>query len=380
MMFDLAVVGLGAHGSAIAAHAAAAGLRVCGIDAGHPPHAAGSHHGESRIIRQAYYEHPSYVPLLQRAYALWDALQARVAEPLFSRTGGLMVGPAGGELVPGALQAARMHQLPHELLTADDVARRFASFRLPPAMLAVYEPQAGVLRPEACVRAHLRQAGQAGAVLRLGSKAAVVDRAAGHVDVQLRDAAGVQGRVQARRVVVSAGAGLADLGLPASAAVSVERQVVAHFAPRGPADAAGLAALPIFAIEEDGGRFHYGFPDLGSGVKVARHHAGAIAAPGTDIDAGVHEADVQALRGFLAARLPGANGMLRAAAACRYTNTADQHFLIDRRDPQRLVVSACSGHGFKFAPVIGEIVARLVRDEEPGFDLGLFDAARFGAA
>jgi sarcosine oxidase len=372
MTFDVAIIGLGAHGSAIAAHGVATGLTVCGIDAGHPPHAAGSHHGESRIIRQAYYEDEAYVPLLLRAYALWDALQAETAEPLFFRTGGLMAGPSDGELVSGALLAARTHGLAHEALSAHDMARRFPAFRLAPGMGAVFEPQAGVLRPEACVRAHLQKAAGGGAVLRLGCQAALGDRSDGHVELMLTASDGGTSVVRARRVVVSAGAGLAALGLPASRAVQVERQVVAHFGARDPADAPMLAGLPIFAFEESDGRFHYGFPDIGSGVKVARHHGGAVTTPPHDISTAIDASDIDPLRAFLAMRLPAANGALHAAAACRYTNTSDQHFLIDDSDPRVLVVSACSGHGFKFAPVIGEVVARCVHDEEPGFDLRIF--------
>jgi sarcosine oxidase len=375
-LFDLVVVGLGAHGSAVAAHAAASGLSVCGLDAGAPPHDRGSHHGESRIIRQAYFEGAPYVPLLLRAYRLWDALQAEVGESLFSRTGGLMLGRADGNLVSGALHSARLHGLAHEALGPPEIARRFPAFRPGDGMAAVFEPQAGVLRPEACVRAHLRRAEAAGAVLRTHCRASLEGCGDGWADVRVETAEGESSLVRTRRVAVCAGAGLAALGLPVSTAVQVERQVVAHFAPRLPAEAPVLARLPVFLIEEDDGRLHYGFPDLGTGVKVARHHGGLVARAGRDIDTAVHSDDIDGLRRFLAERLPSANGSLRGSAACRYANTPDRHFVIDRIAPQLVVVSACSGHGFKFASVIGEIVSRLVRDEDPGFDLRLFEAAR----
>ena len=378
-IFDLVVIGLGAHGSAVAAHAAASGLSVCGVDEGAPPHDRGSHHGESRIIRQAYFEGPPYVPLLLRAYDLWDALQADVGESLFSRTGGLMVGRSDGDLVSGALHSARLHGLAHEALAPRELTRRFPAFRPGEGMAAVFEPQAGLLRPEACVRAHLRRAETAGAVLRTHCRASLERCGDGAADVRVQTAEGETSLIRARRVAVCAGAGLSTLGLPLSHAVQVERQVVAHFAPRSPAEAPLLARLPVFLIEEDDGRLHYGFPDLGAGVKVGRHHDGVIVTPGSDIDTVVHADDIDGLRRFLAERLPSAAGELRAAVACRYTNTPDQHFVIDRIAPQLVVVSACSGHGFKFASVIGEIVSRLVRDEDPGFDLRLFEAARLAA-
>lgn len=373
--FDVAVIGLGAHGSAVAAHCARQGLTVCGIDRAAPPHAAGSHHGESRIIRKAYYEDAAYVPLLERAYVLWDALAAEVGDVLIRRTGGLMIGPPDGELVPGALQSAREHRLPHEWLNAAALTSRFGAFAVDRGMEAVYEPEAGVLHPERCVRAHLDVAAAAGAVLRLHHDARVVDRGEGGVVVELRSGDTAAERIGARHCVVAAGAGLADLSFALSAAVEIERQVVAHFAPLSTVHA--LDRLPIFAIEESDASFFYGFPDLGSGVKVAQHHGGVVARVDA-IDATVGAPDIDNLRRFLAKRLPAANGNLLASATCRYTNTPDGHFAIDRRDPGLTIVSACSGHGFKFAPVIGELVAAIVGGRQVPYDIGLFDPARLG--
>lgn len=372
---DVVVIGLGAHGSAIAAHCAAAGLAVVGLDADDPPHPRGSHHGESRIIRQAYYEHPSYVPLLQRAYAMWDELAAQAGERLIARTGGLMIGPGDGELVPGALQSAREFGLPHEWLAAGALQARHPAFRPAPGAEAVYEPDAGILRPESCVRAFLDRARQRGADLRPRHQVTALGSGAAGVVVEAIDAQGRPHVLRAPHAIVAAGAGLPGLMSSQAHRVQVERQVVAHFEPHRPDDGAALRQLPIFAIEEPDGRFHYGFPDLGTGVKVARHHGGAVSAS-AQVDDVVRDADVASLRDFLAARLPGANGRLGSAAVCRYTNAADQHFLIDRADPNLLVVSACSGHGFKFAPVIGEIASRLVQGLAPGHDITLFDAAR----
>jgi sarcosine oxidase len=373
--FDVVVIGLGTHGSAVAAHCARKGLTVFGIDRASPPHTEGSHHGESRIIRKAYYEDAAYVPLLERAYVLWDALAAEVGAVLIRRTGGLMIGPPDGELVPGALHSAREHGLPHEWLNADALSSRFGRFTVDPGMEAVYEPDAGVLHPERCVQAHLDVAAAAGAVLQLHRDARVVDRSEAGVVVELTAGDADPERVRARHCVVAVGAGLVDLSLALSPAIEVERQVVAHFAPVP--GAAGLDCLPIFAIEESDASFFYGFPDLGSGVKVARHHGGVVSGRNV-IDTRVNAADIDQLRGFLAKRLPGTNGPLMASAVCRYANIRDGHFAIDRRDPHLTIVSACSGHGFKFAPVIGELVASIVEGRRIPYDISLFDPVRLG--
>lgn len=374
-VFDVAVVGLGAHGSAIAAHSARAGLRVVGLDRANPPHTGGSHHGESRIIRQAYYEDARYVPLLIRAYTLWDTLAAETGFDVFRRTGGLMVGPRDGELVPGAIASAREHGLVYERLDAIACEERFPSFALPRDHEAVYEPEAGILFPETSVRAHLAVAAGAGASLLPFHAVQRIDAVGGRIVLRYQSADGRCAELEASQCVCAAGAGLATLGLPLSSAVTIERQVIAHFAPSMRDDAGALARLPVFAFESGDGRFHYGFPDLGHGVKVAEHHGGAKS-PTDDLDEVVHAEDIDRLRHFLARCLPSANGALLSSATCRYTNTADSHFILDDRTPNLLVVSACSGHGFKFAPVLGEVVARRLSGLPTQFDLSLFKPSR----
>ena len=375
--YDVVVVGLGAHGSAIAAHAAVSGLKVCGLDRAQPPHTGASHHGESRIIRKAYYEDAAYVPLLERAYVLWDALAATTHEPVMRRTGGLMMGPPDGELVPGSLSSAREHRLAHEWLDQRALSTRFPAFRAFPGMEGVYEPDAGILFPEACVRAHLGMASRAGAVLRPNVDVKAIDVTDHGIELECALPNGTHEVMHARRGVVAAGSGLTALRLSLSPLARVERQVVAHFQPM--AMEAAFRELPIFALEEPDLRFYYGFADLGNGVKVAQHHGGTQR-QGDLVDMTVRAEDVANLRRFLADRLPAADGAMLAASVCRYTNLPDGHFAIDRRDPRLLVVSACSGHGFKFASVMGEICALLLQDRRVPFDLSLFDARRFERA
>ena len=368
MTLTVAVIGLGAAGSATSAHLAERGVRVIGLDRFTPPHDQGSSHGRSRIIREAYFEHPLYVPLVRRAYALWDALEARSRRTLFRRTGGLMMGPPDGAVVAGALASARAHDLPFELLDATQVAQRVPAFRLPAHHVAVFEPRAGILDPESAIGAQLQIARTAGAEVHLGRRAhAWRVRAGGGVDVDTAD-----GTIRADRLVLAAGAWtgplLGDLSLP----LVVERNVVHWFDAVRPADVTP-GRMPIFIHESTPGKAWYGFPDQGEGLKLALHHQGVpTTADGVSRD--VAADDVRAVRALADLFMPGMAGAHRSASVCLYTNTPDDHFLIDHHPacPDVVIASPCSGHGFKFAPAIGEVVADLVMDRSPRFDLTPF--------
>ncbi len=368
---DVVVAGLGAMGSAVARALARRGRRVVGLDRFRPPHTLGSSHGRSRIIREAYFEHPTYVPLVQRAYTLWRELEAEAARPLLRITGGLMVGPPEGVLIEGARRSARAHGLPHEELSADEIRRRYRAFAPDPAAVGLLEPRAGVLFPEACVQAALEGAARAGADLRYEDE--MTGWAADGSGVRVTSTTGPW---SAAHLVLSTGPWLARLApeLP----VAVERQVMFWFAPRRDAKRFAPEACPIALWEFGAGRLFYTVPDFGDGVKAAIHHDGEATDPErvrrhpTPED----EADVRAP---LSRFLPSAAGAVREARVCLYTNTPDQHFLIDRHPghAQVIVVSPCSGHGFKFASAIGEVVADLVTEGRARFDLAPFALSRF---
>jgi sarcosine oxidase len=345
-------------------------LRVLGIDRYAPPHDRGSSHGDSRIIREAYFEDPVYVPLVRRAYELWRDLERASGTHLLQETGGLMIGAPDSVLVEGALTSARLHGLPHEVLDADAIRARFPAFTPERGMVGVFETRAGVLRPEACIAAHLAQARALGATLRLNEPVRGWEADGDGVRVHTE-----HGEARARQLVLCAGAWVNDL-LPGSALpVSVERQVLHWFRPvRDRADFAP-ARCPIHLWQFDGDRFFYGFPDLGAGVKAAFHHGGVATAADT-VERAVADDEVESVRAAMRRFLPAADGPLVRSVTCLYTNTPDEHFWIDRHPahPQALVVSACSGHGFKFAPAIGEIVADLLAGSRPHFDLGAFRA------
>ncbi len=371
--FDVAVVGLGATGAAAARELARRGGRVLGLDRARPPHDLGSSHGQSRIIREAYFEHPLYVPLVRRAYRGWAALEQESGRRLLRQTGGVMIGPGDWTLIPGALASARDHGLAHEEIEAPEARRRFPALRVPDGSVAVWEPRAGILDPEASVAALLEGARGSGAVLRLAEPVRSWRADANGVAVETSAA-----RYRAERLLLAAGPWLRELVRDPHLPLTVERQVVFWFQPRRSPDLFSPERLPVFLWEFAPGRLFYGLPDLGRGVKVACHHQGEDVDPET-VSRQVEAEEVETIRTLLRRHVPDADGPLEATSVCLYTNTRDGHFLLDHhpRFPRVVLASPCSGHGFKFAPVLGEILADLVLDKRPEFDLSPFRLGRF---
>ncbi len=371
-VYDAAVLGLGAMGSAAACHLARRGATVLGIDQFSPPHSQGSSHGETRVIREAYFEHPSYVPLVQRAYELWTELEQATGETLYLKTGGVMLGCKESTVVSGALQSAQQHSLPHELLDAAGVRARFPGLNPNSDMYGVLEPRAGILFPEKCVSAHLAMAAKSGAHLRLNE--AVQDWSLSGGEVTILTATN---QYHARKLIVSAGAWVGDLFPHLKAHFSVERQVLLWFkALDGSVFTPDRFPIHLWEYERD--KMFYGFPDLGGGVKVALHHQGDQTTH-RSVDRKVTLADIDSMRGLLMRFLPRAHGEFLRGAVCLYTNTPDGHFILDfHPDTDRVILaSPCSGHGFKFASAIGEVLADLVTRGGSSRDLSLFRVGRF---
>jgi sarcosine oxidase len=371
--YDVIIVGLGAMGSATAHHVSKQGWRVLGLDRFTPPHEWGSSHGETRVIREAYFEHPSYVPLVQRAYELWAELERESGRELFLPTGGLFIGPPQGEMVSGEIQSATIHNLDYELLSAEALRRRYPIHHPTPEMVAVWEPRAGILYPELCIQSYLELARTQAATLRYAEPVTgwQIDGAEVHVVTN-------QGRYDARHLVLTAGAWLGQLVPELHLPLTVERQVLFWFKPLGTAGAFHPERCPVFAWEFEPGRILYGFPDLGTGVKVAIHHHQQEVAEPDSIRRTVDASETEMVRQVLARLMPDANGELLKSAVCMYTNTPDLHFLIDYHPahPQVLIASPCSGHGFKFASAVGEVVADLLIEGQTDTDISLFRLAR----
>ena len=367
-IYDVAIAGLGAMGGAAAAELGRRGLRVIGFDRFAPPHALGSSHGQTRIIREAYFEQPSYVPMVQRAYTLWRGLEQQDGRSLLRETGGLMIGSPNSALVAGARASAELHRLPHVLLEARAVRERFPVLNPDDDMIAVLEPRAGILLVEDCVQAQLAQARRHGA--ELFEYEPVLRWRETRDGVRVVTA---QRELLARHLILAAGAWAGALLDGLASAFTIERQVLHWFTPTRSPDEFAADRLPIHLWQFDSGRFFYGFPDLGAGVKAGFHHDGEV----TQADAvrrEVDAAEIEEVRKVVRRFMPNVDGPPHASSTCLYTNTRDEHFVIDRHPHAAHVViaSACSGHGFKFAPVIGEIVADLVQERQSRFDLTLF--------
>ncbi|HWX22263.1 MAG TPA: N-methyl-L-tryptophan oxidase [Candidatus Binatia bacterium] len=371
--YDVIIVGLGAMGSAATYHLAKAGKRVLGLDRFKPPHTLGSSHGLTRIIREAYFEHPLYVPLVQRSYELWAELEAASGRPLFLQTGGLRLGSPDGQLITGARRSAEQHKLPHQILSASELRGRFPAFRPAEEIVAVWEPRAGILFPELAVDAHLKLAVGNSATLRFDEP--VLKWEPQPNGVRVFTATGIY---QGQTLLLSAGAWMSSLEPGLNLPLTVERQVLCWFEPALRRELFQPRYCPIYICEYEPRHFFYGFPDLGDGIKAALHHQGEITTPDSvRREAGASE--VTAVRDLLVRFLPGSDGALKSTAVCLYTNTPDEHFVLGRHPnhPQVLIASPCSGHGFKFSPVIGEIAAMLLSGQTPPFDLSLFAPDRF---
>jgi sarcosine oxidase len=373
--YDIILAGLGAMGSATAYHLSRQGSRVLGLDRFHPPHTHGSSHGLTRIIREAYFEHPLYVPLVQRAYALWQDLEKDSGRRLLRRTGGLMIGPPAGLLVTGARRSAQEHGLAHRMLSAAELRTEFPAFVAKDDTVAVWEPRAGIVFPELAIQTHLELAAKNGADLRFNEPMGRWEALDGGVRVFV-----ASGSFTAQRLLLSAGAWMSELLPNLNLPLAVERQVLFWFEPVEP----GIFSperCPVFIWENAPHTYFYGFPDLGEGVKIGIHHQGTItSADELNRNVSTHEED--RARHLMREFLPDAAGPIRSSVVCMYTNTPDEHFILDFHPghPQVLIASPCSGHGFKFSPVIGEIASALLHDEPPGFDLAPFRLKRFGNA
>ena len=370
---DVAVVGIGGMGSAAAYQLARRGLSVVAIERHEPGHDRGSSHGLSRIIRLAYFEHPSYVPLLQRSFALWRELEAESGEQVLHVTGAMDIGLPGSHVYEGSLESCRVHGLRHEVLSADDVNHRFPGYHLPPGYMAVFQPDGGFLEPETCIRAFTRLAVEHGAHVNVRQQVRAWSREAGVVTVHLD-----QGDVRARQLIVCAGAWTPALVPSLAPLLSPERQVVAWFAVSDDA-AFAPATFPVFVMTLPDGHY-YGFPQHGvPGFKIGKYHHRAEHIDPDTMNRVVLTEDEAVLRACVSEVFPAANGPVVRSSTCIFTNTPDEHFIIDRLPdtPEVLVVSACSGHGFKFCSIVGEIVADLVTEGETRHDLSLFGLNRF---
>jgi sarcosine oxidase len=369
--WDAIVVGCGVMGASVSYNLAKRGLRVLNLERYGVNHEFGSSHGQTRIIRLAYYEDPRYVPLLRRAFDSWREVESRSGKKLLEMTGGLMIGRPDGELVTGVVRSAKMYRLPYEVLSPAQVEEKHEAFTLGEGLSAVYETNAGILFAEECVRALVGLASEAGCDFRFSEQ--VSGWKSGPEGVEVETPAGTQ---TADRLVLCAGAWNAGL-LGGILPLQCERQVPLWFSSGGQ-DRFAPPKMPVFIMEEEKGLFYYGIPDVGHGVKIARTHGGEISDPDS-VRREVTEEDVTPVRRFISRRLRKLEGPPIASGTCIYTNTPDLNFAVGPHphEPRITVLSACSGHGFKFGSVLGEVVADMVTDQKSSYDLSFLRLERF---
>jgi len=378
MRFDVAVVGLGVMGSAAVTQFAKRGASVIGLEQFPRGHQFGSSTGRSRMIRKAYFEDPAYVPLLLRAYELWRALERESDETLLHLTGLLMVGKENSEIVAGATRAAQQHSLPLDYFTSREIRSHYPMLKTEKDEVAVYEPDGGVLNPELCLATQLRIAEAAGAQLRfevgLQGWEAMVD---GGFRLRLTD----DGVLFSQSLVMSLGPWFKNLLRDLSVPLRVQRNTQAWFNPSTNKYAAGH--FPSFLLDRHSLPAPlYGFPDFGDGVKAAFHGHGEFSEPDEIVREIDRERDIEPIVRALDQWMPGAATTFRAAKPCPYSLTPDGHFIVDRHPghPRLVLCGGFSGHGFKFAPVIGEIAASLALEGGTNHDIDFLSLRRFAGA
>jgi sarcosine oxidase len=369
--WDVIVVGCGVTGASVSYNLAKKGLNVLTIERFGVNHQFGSSHGKTRIIRTAYYEDPRYVPLLKRAFESWRDVESKSGKKLLQLTGGLMIGRPEGELVSGVLRSAKTHDLPHQVLSAKEAEERFEAFSLREDFQAFYEENAGVLFAEDCVRALVGLGSEAGCEFRFSEQVSGWKRTPEGFEVETKG--GTHG---AARLVLCAGPWTGKL-LSGLLPLQVERQVPIWFSSGGQ-EKFSPPKMPIFIAEEDTGALYYGVPDFGDGVKVAQTHGGELTDPDA-VKRVVSEQDIARVRQFISERLRGLDDNPVASTTCLYTNTPDLNFVVGPHPshPNMTIVSACSGHGFKFASVLGEVVADMAIEGKTRFDVEFLSPKRF---
>ena len=371
--YDAIVIGVGGMGSAAVYELARRGLRVLGLERYDIPHDLGSSHGVNRIIRLAYFEHPSYVPLLRRAYELWRELENRRGERLLFITGSIDAGGSDSRTITGALRSCEIHGLPYDVLDAAALHNRFPGYHLSPDMVAVYQPDGGFVLCERAIINYVEAAHELGADIHAREPVSGWDLDGDAVVVTT--GAGVY---RAPRVVLTAGPWAASLLPELQTLARPERQVLLWTQPRRP-ERFRLGAFPVFNLDSPHGHF-YGFPIFGNpGFKVGLYHHRHEQVDPDRMDRGCHPEDESVIRDGIRRYFPDADGPTMAMKTCLFTNSPDEHFIIDRHPtaPHVVVAAGFSGHGFKFCSVVGEILAQLAVDGETRWDVSLFRLARF---
>ncbi|WP_052475998.1 N-methyl-L-tryptophan oxidase [Cohnella kolymensis] len=376
--YDVIVVGAGSMGMSSGYHLAAKGLRTLLIDANDPPHTSGSHHGETRIIRHAYGEGREYTPMALRAQKLWRDLEKETDRKLFIPTGFLQAGEPGSAMLTEMMDSAAEHNVPMEILVIEEIRRRWPALALPDSAIGCYERDSGVLLCEECIAAYRYAALARGAELKVNTRVTAIEPDPEGVIVTTADGASYRAEAAIVTAGKFAGPMLQSVGL--APPLQPIRKTVAWFPDENGQYDAGRFPAFLFDLPEG---IYYGFPSIeGSGVKAGRHDGEHRPAPteGPLPPFGSYADDGEDVAAYVQRYMPGVSPKAQKGSTCTYTMTPDEHFILDRHpDYSHILLGAgFSGHGFKFASVIGEILSQLAANESPGFDISLFSLDRFG--
>ncbi len=370
--YDAIVLGVGGVGSAALYHYAKRGLKVVGLDRFPTAHEFGSSHGQTRLIRQAYFEHPDYVPMLKRAYSLWADLSERCGQQLYREVGVLQAGPANGRILPGVLASAKQHNLEVDQMTAKEVGQRFPGFVLPDSLAAVFERRAGFLFVEDCIKAHTALALQAGAVLHTGETVKSWSATPNRVEVQTD-----KETYTASHLVITAGSWASDFIGSLGIRLEVVRKSLYWFETNSDVYQADRGS-PGFIIETPAGNF-YGFPQINDlGVKSAEHSGGLPVPDPLHVDRAEDAVETARVLDFLRDYLPQVSTRCSKFDTCLYTLSPDRNFVVDQHPehPHVAFAAGLSGHGFKFANVLGEVLTELSLGLPPSSPVGFLSSKR----
>ncbi len=377
MIYDVIVIGVGSMGSATCYHLAKRGAKVLGLEQFDIAHDKGSHAGESRLIRMAYFEHPDYVPLLESAYHLWDELENESGEHLFHKTGIYYAGPENGFLMSGIEESSRLYNIPVDKMNRDEVSNKWPQFKISDDLIELFEKDAGFVRPELSIETLTNLAKKHGADILTGEKALYWKVEDNVVKVKTG-----KNEYQGNRMIITAGAYAHEILGEYTPDLKVTQQLLAWFDVRDE-ESFTLGNFPCFGMEEAKGLF-YGFPilpfdGLSSGLKIAYHYPGSEIAPDQILNFNSSSEEVR-LRGLFDKYFNKELGKLLNVKACMYTFSSDDHFIINELpgfEDNVTIATGFSGHGFKFIPVVGEILTDLTLEGKTNHPIDFLNVSRF---
>lgn len=369
---DVIIIGLGAMGSATSMFLSHNGIKVIGFDSYSPPHEFGSSLGHTRVIREAYHEGTTYVPIVQRAYEIWLEMNENSKVPIIETYGGLLIGRKTGD-IENALKSANKYDIPIKKMTNDEISQKFSVLNPPKEYIGLLESRGGAVFVENSINHMLNTALNNGSIHKYNERVVRWSKKSNYYLVETN-----LGNYKAEKLVFSSGAWITKLLPTLKLPIKIERQVLFWFSPRKNPDKFKSINMPNSGWDLDNGLSFYTMPNLENrGFKVAMHHNGEFVDPDTLIRES-NDSDLKMVRDFLEEYIPDGNGELIDSKVCMYTDTPDQDFLIDSHpdDENIIICSPCSGHGFKFTPAIGEICSSLIINNSTKFDLDKFSLER----